>query len=79
MLQHAQPPIGDVREVVKAKGAKDDTMEPLSASERGPPAQIAARLGRRIIQGELRPGDKLLYCTLYSSTDASVGSVRELT
>lgn len=36
-----------------------DIMEPMSASERGLPAQIAARMGRRIIQGEMRPGDKL--------------------
>ncbi|MGJ4860765.1 FadR/GntR family transcriptional regulator [Labrys sp. La1] len=39
--------------------AKSKAMEPFSATERGLPAQIAARLGRRIIQGELRPGDKL--------------------
>jgi len=33
--------------------------EPIAARERGLPAQIAARIGRRIIQGELKPGDRL--------------------
>lgn len=45
--------------MTNGRKATDDTMQPFSASERGLPAQIAARLGRRIIQGELQPGDKL--------------------
>lgn len=36
-----------------------ESMNPVATSERGLPAQIAARMGRRIMQGELRPGDKL--------------------
>jgi DNA-binding FadR family transcriptional regulator len=36
-----------------------DMMEPVPASGRGLPAQIAARMGRSILRGELRPGDKL--------------------
>ena len=34
-------------------------MTPAYESERGLPAQIAGRIGRRIIQGELKPGDTL--------------------
>ena len=37
----------------------NETIGSVPAAERGLPAQIAARMGRSILRGELRPGDKL--------------------
>jgi DNA-binding FadR family transcriptional regulator len=37
----------------------NETIGSVPAAERGLPAQIAARMGRSILRGDLRPGDKL--------------------
>lgn len=37
----------------------NETIGSVPAAERGLPAQIAARMGRSILRGELQPGDKL--------------------